>query len=97
MPQQLLGTRPVFGLHEDAADEVPGLVRGARREQRVGRLRGDLKYRRHGFKLGPRRLFCEHLNHSAAEAPAEKTFLQLNKLQQGSHVSSKYHKNITTL
>lgn len=69
MSEQLLGARPVFGLHEDAADEVPGLVGDVRGQQRVGGLRGDLEDGRHGLVLGPGRLLSQHLHHRTAEAP----------------------------
>lgn len=69
MSEQLLGARPVFGLHEDAADEVPGLVGDVRGQQRVGGLRGDLEDGRHGLVLSPGRLLSQHLHHRTAEAP----------------------------
>lgn len=72
MSEQLLGTGPVFGLHENAADEVPCLVGGVRGQQRVGRLGGDLEYGRHRLVFSPRRLFCQHLHHRATEAPVKQ-------------------------
>lgn len=69
--EQLLGTRPVLGLHKDAMDEVACLVRGVWGKQRVGGLGGDLEYGSHGFILSPGGLFCEHLHHGAAETPAK--------------------------
>lgn len=70
--QQLLGARPVLGLHEDAAHKVARLVRDVQGQRRVGGLGGDLEYGRHGLVLGPRRLLRQHLHHRAAEAPGEE-------------------------
>lgn len=73
MSEQLLSARPVFGLHEDAADEVSCLVGGVRGQQRVGGLRGDLEYGCHGLVFSPRRLFCQHLHHRTTKAPVNDT------------------------
>lgn len=75
MSEQLLSTGSAFGLHEDAADEVPRLLRGVRREQRVGGLGGDLEYGGHGLELGPRGFLREHLHDRTGQAPAEDTAL----------------------
>lgn len=73
MSEQLLSAGSVFGLYKNAADEVPRLLRGVRREQRIGGLGGDLEYGGHGLELGPRGFFCEHLDDRTAKAPAEDT------------------------
>lgn len=72
MSEQLLSTGPVFGLHKNAANEVPCLVGGARGQQRVGGLGGDLEYGRHGLVFSPRRLFCQHLHHRTTKAPVKE-------------------------
>ena len=72
MSEQVLGTGPVFGLHKNAAYEVPRLVGGVRGQQWVGGLRGDLEYGRHGLVFSPRRLFCQHLHHRTTEAPVRQ-------------------------
>lgn len=72
MSEQLLGARPVFGLHKDAVDEVSRLLRDVRGEQRVGGLGGDLEYGGHGFIFSPGGLFGEHLHHGAAQTPASR-------------------------
>lgn len=71
MSEQLLSTRPVFGLHKDAADEVPCLVRGVQGQQWVGGLSGDLEYGCHGLIFSPWRFFCQHLHHCTTKAPAK--------------------------
>lgn len=73
MPQQLLGARPVFGFHENAAHEVPRLHRDVRGQQRVGGLGGNLEYGGHGFVFSPGGLLGQHLHHRAAQAPARIT------------------------
>lgn len=73
MSEQLLGTRPVFGLHKDAADKVPRLVRDVQGQQRVGGLGGDLEYGCHCLIFSPWRFFCQHLHHCTAKAPAKDT------------------------
>lgn len=71
MSEQLLGTRPVFGLHKDAADKVPCLVRDVQGQQRVGGLGGDLEYGCHCLVFSPRRFFCQHFHHCTTKAPAK--------------------------
>lgn len=67
--EQFLCTWPVFGLHEDASEEVPRVLGDVGGQLGVGGLSGDLKYGCHGLEFSPRRLFCQHLHHSAAETP----------------------------
>lgn len=74
MSEQLLRTRPVFGLHEDAAKEVPRVFGDVGGQLGVGGLSGDLKYGRHGLVFSPRGLFCQHLHHSAAKTPVYTTY-----------------------
>lgn len=72
-PEQLLCAGPVFGLHKDAAYEVPCLLGGVRGQRRVGGLGGDLEYGRHGLEFSPRGLFRQHLYHRTTEAPVKET------------------------
>lgn len=72
MSEQLLSTGPVFGIHKNAAHEVPCLVGGVWGQQWVGGLSGDLEYGCHGLIFSPWRLFCEHLHHRATKAPVKE-------------------------
>lgn len=71
MSEQLLGTRPVLGLHKDAADKVPSLFGGVQRQQRVGGLGGDLKNGRHRLIFSPWGFLCQHLHHCTTKAPVK--------------------------
>lgn len=67
--EQLFCARPVFGLDEDAPNEVFGLLGDVRRQHGVRGLGGYFKDGGHGFVFGPRRLLGQHLYYGAAETP----------------------------
>lgn len=72
VPQQLVGGRPLLGLHEDPPQELTAVVRHVGGQHRVGGLRGDLEDGRHGLELGPRGALCQHLHHRAAHTPVRE-------------------------
>lgn len=72
MSEQLFGTRSVFGLYEDAPDEVSGLIRDVRRQRWVRGLRGYFKDGCHSLVFGPGGLLCQHFHHGAAKTPKQR-------------------------
>lgn len=69
VPEQLVCRRPLLGLHKDAFEELPAVVRHVGGQHGVRGLRGDLEDGRHGLKLRPRRSLRQHLHDGAADTP----------------------------
>lgn len=70
--EQLFSRRSLAGLHKNTPQEVPAVLRDVGGQLRIGGLGGNLENGGHGFIFCPRWFLCQHLYHSAAQAPGEK-------------------------
>lgn len=73
--EQLLGRRSLAGLHKNAPQEVPAVLRDVGGQLRIGGLGRNLENGGHGFILCPRWFLRQHLYHSAAQAPGRENHL----------------------
>lgn len=69
VPQELVSGRALLGVHEDPLEELVAVVRHVGGQHGLCGLGGNLEDGRHGLELGPRGALCQHLHHSAADAP----------------------------